>query len=128
MRLSILVTILITSLLLLVGATAYGKDINLQWDPSPSNVTGYALYYGQVVPVEGGAWEFRKDVGDVLTTSVSDLGKGRWYFAVTAYNDVKESDFSNIVDDTIEGFAIVDVTHDPVEKPERVTITIDVSR
>ena len=110
-------------ILILFTTSALAAQVNLAWEPSPTEtVAGYVLYYGQ----NAQEFDFRKNVGNVLTTTVDGLGKGTWYFAVTAYNEIEESDFSNIVDFTEVGFQVVDVVHDPLVKPSKVIVTIEV--
>lgn len=101
--------LLIVSFLILVNSAsiAFGQDITLSWDPSPtSGVDGYKVYYKQDnmnLPFNGtGADEGVSpvDVGNVLTTTLSNLNDGvTYFFSVTAYdNDVStESAYSNIV-------------------------------
>lgn len=113
-------TLLIT--LLFTATTAFAAQVDLAWEPSPSNPTGYVLYYGQTPE----NFEFKKDVGSVLTTSLDGLGVGDWYFAVTAYNETMESDFSNVVSYTETGFTVEENVHVPVTKPATVNITIEV--
>ena len=98
MRLSILMTTLILSLLMLIGATAYGKDIDLQWEPSPTpSVTGYKAHFvcGALVEVFPGVL----DVGNVLEVTLPGFDDfAECWFAVTAYDGVMDdSVYSNIV-------------------------------
>lgn len=112
-------------ILILFATSALAAQVNLAWEPSPTDeVDGYVLYYGQ----NAQKFDFRRDVGNVLTATVDGLGKGTWYFAVTAYVDIEdgESDFSNIVDFTELGFQVVDVVHDPLVKPSKVIVTIEI--
>ena len=120
-------SLLLALILTLFAVTAHAKEIRLVWEPSPTpSVAGYVLYYGQ----DAQEYEFRRDMGDTLTAEVEGLGKGTWFFAVTAYVDIEdgESDFSNTVEYTKAGIQIVDVVHDPVVKPERVQLTIEYLR
>ena len=101
--------ILIFSFLLLVNSIsiAFCQDVTLSWDPSPtSEVTGYRVYYKQgdmIYPFDGtGAAEGSSpvEVGDVLSTTLTNLNDGATYFfSVTAYdnNTNAESSYSNIV-------------------------------
>ena len=100
--------ILIISFLILVNSIsiAFCQDITLSWDPSPTqDVTGYKVYYQQGnmdFPFDGtGAYEGDSpvDVGDVLSTTLTDLSDGGiYFFSVTAYDDSSyESSYSNIV-------------------------------
>lgn len=105
MRLSILVTVLILSLLTLMGATAYGKDINLAWEPSPTpTVTGYKAHFvcGELSYDEAGAlvpFPGIVDVGNVLEATLTGFDDfAECWFAVTAYDGVMEdSVYSNVV-------------------------------
>ena len=120
---------MLVAIMFLTLLPAYGENITLLWEPSPSpNVIGYAVYYDQVVPEVGQKWANVNDVGNVLTTTMpkSGFAKGVWYFSVTAYSDTLESDFSNVVDFEREGFVIVDVSPDPPVKPSKVIVTIEV--
>ena len=100
--------ILIISFLILVNSIsiAFCQDITLSWDPSPTqDVTGYKVYYQQGnmdFPFDGtGAYEGDSpvDVGNVLSTTLTDLSDGGiYFFSVTAYDDSSyESSYSNIV-------------------------------
>jgi hypothetical protein len=100
--------IVIVTLLLLVNSinTGFCQDVTLSWDPSPTDgVTGYKVYYKQGdmnYPFDGtGAAEGSSpvDVGDVLSTTLTDLPDGAiFFFSVTAYVDeTQESSYSNIV-------------------------------
>lgn len=97
MRLSILVTVLILALLTLIGATAYGKDINLAWEPSPSDgVLGYKIYFvcDTLVDVFPGV----VDVGNVLEATLTGFDDAQdCWFASTAYDGIDESVYSNVV-------------------------------
>ena len=83
----------------------WAKTVTLSWDPSPSTITGYRIYYdvdSSVSPLDGtGATEGSSpiDVGNVLTFTVSGLSDtADHYFAVTAYDaDDNESVYSNTV-------------------------------
>jgi hypothetical protein len=66
--------------------------VSLEWDPNIESVGGYKMYWGSTTK----NYQNSKDVGNVTTTDIL-VGPGIWYFAVTAYNDSAESDFSNEV-------------------------------
>ena len=69
---------------------ALAVDVKLQWDYS-DQAAGYKLYYG----IERSAYDFMIDVGSSLQYTVPDLDDNQlYYFAVTAYNEFGESDFS----------------------------------
>jgi hypothetical protein len=87
---------------LLLGAYARGASVNLAWDP-PTNCVdgtpladlgGYKLYYGSTSRTAK-AYSTTNDVGNVTTTTVSNL-TGLVYIAVSAYNEsLDESDYSD---------------------------------
>ena len=100
--------ILIISFLTLVNLITPGfcQDITLSWDPSPTTeVTGYKIHYQQGnknYPFAGsGAYEGDSpvDVGDVLSTTLTNLSDdATYFFTVTAYDHSDyESSYSNIV-------------------------------
>src|SRR5687767_5596936 len=69
------------------------SSLTLAWDRNPeTNVTGYKLYWGAA----SGTYTNGVNVGNVTTTSVSNLAQGITYrFALTACNaQGLESDFS----------------------------------
>src|SRR3989304_713091 len=71
-------------------------------DGSPlTDLSGYRIYYGTSSGVYGTAI----DVGNVITSTVTNLTDGSlYYFAVTAYDlSRNESDFSNEVSKSILG-------------------------
>ena len=74
---------------------AYAADVTLEWDPSEGqDVDGYFLCYG----TQSGDYPTSMDVGDATTGTVSGLEPGdTYYFAVYAYNNYGESDYSNEV-------------------------------
>ncbi|SEA06862.1 Putative Ig domain-containing protein [Desulfuromusa kysingii] len=94
-------------LILLVGTIStnvWAKTVTLSWDASPSNVSGYKIYYGtESTGSWNGSGATEGDspllVGDVLTYVIHDLPDDMdHYFAVTAYDDSdNESTYSNIV-------------------------------
>ncbi|MFO7578513.1 MAG: putative Ig domain-containing protein [Pelovirga sp.] len=92
------------------GSVAWGKTVNLAWDPSPSQVTGYKVYYGSnsaelslngTDATEGAS---PIDVGNVLTFTLTGLdATAEHSFAVTAYDAAgAESDYSNLVSSPAE--------------------------
>lgn len=102
---------------------SFAHAVRLEWEPSPSpSVTGYAVYYGKGVD----SLTYVKDVGPTLTAEITGLDVGTWYFGVTAYNQVAESELSNIVSDDIVQFEIVENLHIPVERPASININITV--
>ena len=47
-----------------------------------TDLAGFKVYWGNV----SGNYSYNKDVGNVVTYSLTGLGKGTWFFAVTAYD------------------------------------------
>ena len=67
----------------------------LKWDASTGEVIGYKVYYG----TKTGEYTESKDVGNVTQYSLTELNLTQgltYYFMVRAYNDLGESDDSNI--------------------------------
>lgn len=70
---------------------AIAAEVTLLWDPS-TNATGYVLHYG----IESNSYETSIDVEDNLQHTVSDLDDNQlYYFAVSAYNENGDSDYSD---------------------------------
>ncbi|WP_029917607.1 putative Ig domain-containing protein [Pelobacter seleniigenes] len=92
-------------LVLLFATTALAKSVTLSWDPSPSNITGYKIYYDTqsaetpFVGIDAIEGDSPIDVGNVLTYTVTGLYDDEdYYFAVTAYDGSgNESTYSNVV-------------------------------
>ncbi len=83
---------------------AFAKSVTLSWDASPSQVTGYKVYYdtqsnGIFEGIDAIEGDSPIDVGAVLTYTVTGLDDGEdYFFAVTAYDaSGNESTYSNIV-------------------------------
>jgi len=79
-------------------STAGNQQVTLTWQApgsdGGSSITGYKVYWGTV----SGSYTHVQEVGNVLTYTVTGLTNGqRYYFAVTAFNAVGESDKSNEV-------------------------------
>ena len=100
--------IVITIVLVLVNLTlpAFGREVTLYREPSPSpDVIGYKVYYQQGTPqlplsgVEADQGTSPIDVENSLMASISGLDDTVvYYFSVTAYDsNYNESTFSNIV-------------------------------
>ena len=69
---------------------AYSAEVSFAWN-SIEGATGYKIYYG----FESRNYPFVVDVGLWTQCTVSGLDDGRlYYFAVTAYDDSDESEFS----------------------------------
>ena len=81
-------------LLFLVGLVA-AQSVKLTWDASPSSgVAGYRIYYG----TNSRAYSCELNAGCVQTQCVTLPRRGRWFFAVTAYDtNAVESELSNEV-------------------------------
>ncbi|MBW6509641.1 MAG: hypothetical protein K0A94_08885 [Desulfuromonadales bacterium] len=101
-----------------IGSVAWAKSVTLAWDPSPSAVSGYKVYYrvgSDNLSRTGEVGTIVVDVGNVLTYSLSALDEAEdYYFAVTAYDaSGQESDFSNHVHSPAE----VAINQPPVLQP-----------
>ena len=93
-----IILLLISCTLYLVPPITYAKQVNLAWDPSIGSAAGYIIYYGTT----SGAYQNNADVGNNTSCTISGLEEGATYFfAVTAYNDIDESDYSNEITYTI---------------------------
>jgi len=75
--------------------------VTLQWDPNTeTDLAGYKVYYGTA----SRSYSAPITIGLQSSYTVSDLGSGTYYFAVTAFNrDGLESAFSNEVSTTVGG-------------------------
>jgi len=97
-----------------VKAVAGDSKVTLSFDAATDNVkvTGYKVYYGvSSVSKAGDKYTFGpKDVGDVLTTTISGLENDtRYYFAVTAYDAaLNESANYSVEKDAIPEAGLVD--------------------
>lgn len=84
---------LLTAIIGCWSVTAAGAEVTLQWDRSDTAL-GYRLHYG----TQSAVYDNTVDVGGDNQFTVAELEEGRlYYFAVTAYNDTAESDFSEEV-------------------------------
>jgi hypothetical protein len=100
---------------LLLATPAIAKNVNLQWDASPSpEAVGYKVCYstqanilvaGQDIPTEG-LLPICESLGNVLTTEYTNLQDDQaYYFGVVAYDSFdRPSVLSNIVQSP--GFAV----------------------
>ncbi|MBI3608556.1 MAG: metallophosphoesterase family protein [Nitrospirae bacterium] len=81
------------------GTAAYAADANLAWDANTEpDIAGYKLHYGTI----SGAYTSVLDAGNVTTRTVTGLGNGTYYFALTAYDTSgNESQLSNEVNKTL---------------------------
>ncbi|MFZ5863437.1 MAG: fibronectin type III domain-containing protein [Nitrospirota bacterium] len=74
--------------LLLCAAPAFGADAILSWNPNTeSDLAGYTVHYG----TSSGVYSSVIPVGMVTTYTVTGLGPGTYYFAVTAQDLVGNS-------------------------------------
>ena len=109
LRSTVLLFLLIIGGEALILPASAGQAI-LSWDPPATNADGsplmdlggYRIYYG----TSSGFYETALDVGDVITSTVTNLTEGSvYYFVVTAYDlSGNESDFSNEVKLRLLGF------------------------
>ena len=86
---------------LLVGNSLFAGDVKLAWDEvfAPT-LAGYRVYLGRASRSYGTTI----DVGNNAAHTVTGLGPGTYFFAVTAYDVLgNESGFSNEVSATIGG-------------------------
>lgn len=86
-------------LCLLGTGQVFAKTVTLSWDPSPSTVTGYKIYYHTIEAELGNAGTVEVNVQNVLTYTINDLPDAAdHYFAVSAYDaSDNESTYSNVV-------------------------------
>ncbi len=102
-----MIKIIILFLQFILVCPVLAQEVNLTWDPSPSdNIRGYKVYYSQkninTLPLDGyesSDGQSPIDVQDNLSTTVHGLADdGIYYFSVTAYDsEGNESTYSNIV-------------------------------
>jgi len=85
-------------------------DVVLTWSTA-LRATGYRIFYDEestvppFLPDRDGNPSSGSDVGDVTEVTITGLTPGqRYYLAVTAYNDIGESDYSGVVS-TVTGTA-----------------------
>lgn len=91
---------------ILFSGNAFAEDATLSWNPSAGpNLAGYSVYFG----TSSGSYGTSIDVGNQTTYTVTGLGNGTYYFAVTAYDTFgNQSDFSNEAIKTIAGIQSAD--------------------
>ena len=89
------------------GSISPSNSVTLAWDAPTTNadgtpltdLAGYKVYYGTA----SGNYTVSKDVGNVLTYTITGLQTGTYYFAATSYNTLgNESVYSNEVRKTIK--------------------------
>ncbi|MFZ5876797.1 MAG: fibronectin type III domain-containing protein [Nitrospirota bacterium] len=85
--------------LLLVTGPAFGADALLSWNPNTeADLAGYSVHYG----ASSGVYTVVIPVGRTTSYTVTGLGPGTYYFAVTAENTSGgDSGYSNEVSKTI---------------------------
>ena len=84
----------------LLGGFSEAADVTLLWDPSPSTVDGYKVYYK--TGTSGAPYTDTITLGNVTSTTVTGLTEGlTYFFAVSAYAGTTESTYSNEVSLTI---------------------------
>jgi Fibronectin type III domain len=72
------------------SGSAFAGDATLSWDPPTANMdnspltdlAGFKVYYGR----HSGLYGKTTDVGDQTSYTVTDLGPGTYYFAISAYD------------------------------------------
>ena len=85
---------LVLTFLVSYAIPLFAGTATLTWNPNTDAVAGYKIYFGRGPRNYGTPI----DVGNVTTYTISGLGPGMYFFAVTAYNGVRvESGFSNEV-------------------------------
>lgn len=90
---------------LFVTPPAFAKDYSFIWSANPEPVEGYKLYYkidGAAVPPFDGTGALNGpspiNVGKKTAFTITGLDDNRtYYFALTAYNGIEESGFSEII-------------------------------
>jgi hypothetical protein len=85
-------------------------DVSLAWDASTSpNIAGYKVYVGTASRTYGAPIQ----IGNQTTYTVTGLGTGTYYFAVSAFNTSgNESGFSNEISTAIASGAVCDINND----------------
>ena len=82
--------IMIMFVITLNSPSAHSAEVSFEWDDT-DGATGYKIYYG----FESRNYPFMVDIGLWTECTVSGLDNDRiYYFAVTAYNESEESEFS----------------------------------
>ena len=83
--------IIIAFVITLNSPSAYSAEVSFAWDDT-DGATGYNIYYG----FESRNYSFMVDIGLWTECTVSGLDNDQiYYFAVTAYNESEESEFSD---------------------------------
>jgi len=93
-----LISFLISFTFYLMPLITYAAQITLGWDASIGSVDGYKMHYGTA----SGDYDYNVNVGNFTSCTISGLQEGvTYFFAVTAYNDTVESDYSDEIAYTI---------------------------
>lgn len=100
--------IFIMAISMLYSINASAADATLSWYPSNDpTVFGYKIHYGMT----SGSYGHSINVGNQTTYTVSGLGNGTYYFAVTAYDaSGNQSAFSNEASKTFTGVQASDTS------------------
>ena len=114
---SVRISISLVCLLLLVSVVpAQAGSVDLNWMAS-AGASGYRVHYGPA----SGDYTQTFDAGNTTGTTIDGLDDcTKWHFAITAYNAIGESGFSNEVD----SFRVIDVTPSLVKQGEQVQLTV----
>ena len=88
-------------------------DVTLKWNPV-EKATGYKIYFG----AESRDYEPAIDADNNTTYTIKDMPDGVFYFAVTAYNNVQESEYS------VEKGPIFIDTEEPLDIPSGFSGTV----
>ncbi len=85
-------TVVVGGALLLFQNLSIAENVKFKWSANTDAVNGYRIHYGGA----SGTYNRIFDAGNRTNATVSNLVAGATYFfALTAYNSVGESDFSN---------------------------------
>jgi chitinase len=89
----------LTALVILVPATAHAlTPVTVAWDENNPVPEGYIIYWG----TSSGNYSDSQDVGAATQYTIPDLQDGlTYYFAVKAYDDGNESDYSQEISHTV---------------------------
>lgn len=101
-------TLIFAICILFLTVPCMAADVSLAWDASVSSgVTGYKVYVGGASRAYGAPIT----IGNQTTYTVTGLGPGTYFFAVSAFDvDGNESDYSNEVSQAIYSPLIITVT------------------
>ena len=82
----------------LIPLVTHAAQATLAWDKSMGSVTGYEMHYGTT----SGDYDYSVNVGNFRSCTISGLQEGvTYYFAVTAYTDTSDSNYSDEIAYTI---------------------------